>query len=51
MLEFKYDPYYEILEIKKPNGRKLTLKSLGTGDDPVYICARFTYASDQVELL
>lgn len=48
ILSFKYDPYYGILEIKKPNGRKLTLKALGTGDDPVYICTRFTYASDQV---
>lgn len=28
VLHFKYDPFYGILEVKKQNGRKLTLKAL-----------------------
>ena len=45
VLHFKYDPYYGILEVSKDNGRKLTLRGLGS-EEPVYACVRFTYASD-----
>lgn len=51
VLHFKYDPFYAILEIKKQNGRKLTLKALANNSEPLYICARLTYASDEVELV
>lgn len=30
VLNFKYDPYYQILEVTKQNGRKLSLKGLGS---------------------
>lgn len=29
-IHFKYDPFYGLLEITKQNGRKLTLRALGT---------------------
>jgi hypothetical protein len=44
ILNFKYDPFYELLIISKNNGRKLTLKAKGKKD--LHACIRMTYASD-----
>lgn len=45
-LYFKYDPFYCLFEIKKENGKLLTLKVAPSDGDPLYFCARMTYASD-----
>ena len=46
ILNLKYDPFYEILEVEKENGRKLTLKAKKTDGEVLYPCIRLTYASD-----
>ena len=51
VLHFKYDPYYALLEIKKQNGRKLTLKAFPEDGEPLYACVRLTYASDEVQFV
>lgn len=51
VLHFKYDPYYALLEIKKQNGRKLTLKAFPEDTEPLYACVRLTYASDEVQFV
>jgi hypothetical protein len=45
-LHFKYDPFYHLLEIKKDNGKVLTLKTDTVDEDPLYFCVKMTYASD-----
>lgn len=46
VLDFKYDPYYCLLEIKKENGKLLTIRVTPSDNDNFYFCARLTYASD-----
>jgi hypothetical protein len=45
-LHFKFDPYYGLFEIKKENGKILSLKVQACDGDPLYFCTRMTYASD-----
>lgn len=49
ILNFKYDPFYELLEIGKENGRKLTLSA--PRQENLYAFVRLTYASDEVQVL
>lgn len=44
-LYFKYDPFYNLFEMKKENGKVISLRTFN-GDDPLYFCVRMTYASD-----